>query len=177
MTGCDGPHQPRLMHSRLNVSTFGDYYCGDSSNASSDLHHHHHHHQYHHQYHHSGRRRTTSALLAPPPLSSSSSCAASPQHLHGVHGMHAPCCVYEDDVSSGAHRPRQNSVVVYATSHFMTASRRVKSAMDLQTLVLREETEENLVHSQLGPPPPDAAHLHNSDSRHSSSSVGQITSV
>lgn len=41
-------------------------------------------------------------------------------------------------------RPRQNSVVVFATAHFMTAARRVKSAMDLQTLVLREETEESV---------------------------------
>jgi hypothetical protein len=35
-------------------------------------------------------------------------------------------------------------VVVFATSHFMTSARKVKSAMDLQTLVLREETEENV---------------------------------
>lgn len=41
-------------------------------------------------------------------------------------------------------RPRQNSVVVFATSHFTTSARKVKSAMDLQTLVLREETEESV---------------------------------
>ena len=46
--------------------------------------------------------------------------------------------------SYGYERPRQNSVVVFATAHFMTAARRVKSAMDLQTLVLREETEESV---------------------------------
>ena len=44
----------------------------------------------------------------------------------------------------GSRRPRQNSVVVYATAHFLTSARRVKSAVDLQTLVLREETEENV---------------------------------
>lgn len=42
------------------------------------------------------------------------------------------------------HRPRQNSVVVFATAHFLTAARRVKSAADLQTMVLREETEESV---------------------------------
>ncbi len=41
-------------------------------------------------------------------------------------------------------RPRQNSVVVFATAHFLTAARRVKSAMDLQSMVLREETEESV---------------------------------
>ena len=58
--------------------------------------------------------------------------------------MNSRRCSY-CDLQQHQSRPRQNSVVVFATSHFTTtAARRAKSAMDLQTLVLREETEENI---------------------------------
>lgn len=73
-------------------------------------------------------------------------------------------------------RPRQNSVVVFATAHFMTAARRVKSAMDLQTLVLREETEES-VHALSCTAGGEASGLMGSSTADNHLAVGTITCV
>jgi hypothetical protein len=100
-----------------------------------------------------GRRRAPSFLMASSHGGSSSLRDADFSCGHRSHYGPQPA----------NHRPRQNSVifnmqipqlfpviwhanqvVVFATSHFMTSARKVKSAMDLQTLVLREETEENV---------------------------------
>lgn len=81
-----------------------------------------------------GRRRTTSPSLH----------LLSHHHHRSAFPQSSPNRLSPGMPSLGYERPRQNSVVVFATAHFMTAARRVKSAMDLQTLVLREETEESV---------------------------------
>lgn len=124
----DGIQPPRLNHhSRLNVSSGC---CGDCSGDQQST--------------FPGRRRP-----------STSPSGIFIHHHHGHHHGHQGSAhrlspglpFYGSGMMSGSdpyQRPRQNSVVVFATAHFMTAARRVKSAMDLQTLVLREETEESV---------------------------------
>ncbi len=121
--------QPRLNHhSRLNVSTSAAC-CGDCAATDQPA-----------PGFASGRRR---------PSASPSSIFI--QHHHplryqqgSMNRLSPGLPFYGGGIGDPYQRPRQNSVVVFARDYFMTAARRVKSAMDLQTLVLREETEESV---------------------------------
>lgn len=132
--------QSRLHHhSRMNISSAASACCGDHPTADYQ------------QAASSGKRRPSASPsgifihhhAAHPPRhhhGSSSSCLSPglPFYGDGIGSVGDPYYLHHQQ------RPRQNSVVVFATAHFMTAARRVKSAMDLQTLVLREETEESV---------------------------------